>query len=1135
MMSSETAGPLPPGGPRSSSSNLPVPAPRIPAATYRVQFNASFTFRDATALVPYLHHLGISDLYASPILTARSTSTHGYDICDPTQINPTLGTPEDFDALVTALREHRMGLLLDTVPNHMGIGETCNAWWMDVLENGPGSVYARFFDIDWHPAKPELANRILLPILEDQYGIVLEAGKLQLRYRDGAFYIAYYESRLPVSPQTYPMILEPCLERLRELIREDEALPADGPATTAALPASEPVPALPSNEYVLEMQSILTALSHLPPRTETDSAHITERMRETEVIKRRLAALYHASPEMQVAVQNILQVFNQASPGDPHSVDLLDRLLESQVHRVAYWRVAGEEINYRRFFDINDLAAVRVELPEVFQATHQLTLRLLQNDQVTGLRIDHPDGLWDPTTYFRRLQDSYIAARQEQEPAQAAEAAGAEGSGGPISVGLGLADHQPLVAGELPLYIVAEKILTEREPLPEEWAVYGTTGYDFLASVNNLFVQRANGPAFDRIYSQFVGRQIDLPNLVLASKLSIMRDYLASEINSLSHEFERIGERNRHYRDFTLNGITSALREVIACLPVYRTYINPVTGDVPERDRKFVEMSIRAARRRRPGLARAIFDFIRDTLLLRNMKDFDEADRPALAKFVMRFQQLSGPVMAKGAEDTAFYIYNRLVSLNEVGCNPDQFGIALADFHRSNSRRAQRWPHSMLATSTHDSKRSEDVRARIDVLSEIPDAWRTALARWGRLNKSKKVMLDGAQAPDRNDECLLYQTLIGAWPLAQAYFDGHGHEDGEIHRPSPEIPASQPSDRAASRRRNGSHKAPAYGESTGLHVGGVGAARADDPVRGDSERTENTGLHSWPALLLQPEDEEFRQFRERIQAYMQKASREAKVHTSWINPDPDYDAALQAFVEHLLLPSRNNIFLREAGALAAHVAYYGQFNSLSQLLLKFTAPGVPDIYQGNEVWDFSLVDPDNRRPVDYERRRAQLEALSEQIRQAEEDGGKEALPELAEEILAHAQDGRIKLYVTQRTLDYRQEHHALFRDGAYLPLEVTGSKGDCACVFARRVGAEQVLIVAPRLVVGLTNDIRRPPMGREAWADSWLPLPEEPPGSTYRNLFTAEMLRVGDRDGRPGLPLASVLGHFPVALLERTA
>ncbi|HEY8477905.1 MAG TPA: malto-oligosyltrehalose synthase, partial [Chloroflexota bacterium] len=892
---------------------------RIPSATYRLQLNAGFTFQDAEAIVPYLDDLGVTDCYLSPILKARPGSGHGYDICDHGEINPELGGSEALDRLASTLRARGMGIVLDTVPNHMAITDVGNAWWMDVLENGPGSTYAPYFDIDWRPATPELENKVLLPFLEDQYGNVLENGTLRVAYEDGAFFLYYHEMRLPLAPGTYTALLGHQLESLLARLGDD-------------------------HEHVQELQSILTALSYLPDRTETAPERVAERNREKEVIKRRIAALYNASPEIRAAIDAAVHAFN-GTVGDPESFHLLDALLDQQAYRLAFWRVATDEINYRRFFDISHLAAIRVEVPEVFRDTHDLILRLVAEGKVTGLRIDHPDGLWKPASYFRQLQEAYLVKRVFDRLAPV-EANGERPLESvlqhPVATWLASRSQPPGASRpSWPLYVVAEKILCEGEPLPEDWAIYGTTGYDFLNDLNGLFVDSRNRGAFDEIYSRFVGVRYNYRNLVNSAKKMIMLVSLASEVNALSHQLERIVKRNRRYRDFTLNSLTFALREVIACLPVYRTYIDGDARVVPERDQAYIAAAVAEAKKRNPRTAEAIFDFIGETLLLRNLDQFRPEDRRPIVEFVMKFQQVTGPVMAKGVEDTAFYVYNRLVSLNEVGGNPEQFGLSPAAFHQQSLQRQRRWPHSLLATSTHDTKRSEDVRARINALSEMPEEWQAALDRWADTNAAKKVVVDGEMAPDRNDEYLLYQTLLGVWP-------------------------SEP---------------------------------------------------------LTPE--EFACFRQRIADYMHKATKEAKVHTSWVNPNEAYDAAVRSFVFNILPDDPQDAFLQDFLAVQRRVAFFGRLNSLAQVTLKLTAPGVPDLYQGTELWDFSLVDPDNRRPVDFERRRLLLGQIRERV---ERDGD---LTRLVRELLEHAHDGRIKLYVTHRLLRYRRDRRDLFSKGEY--------------------------------------------------------------------------------------------------------
>ncbi|MBI4318460.1 MAG: malto-oligosyltrehalose synthase [Chloroflexi bacterium] len=986
---------------------------RVPSAIYRLQFSPGFTFRDARFLVPYLHELGISDCYASPLLKPCSGSSHGYDICDHSRFNPALGGPDDFEAFSAELRERNMGLVLDVVPNHMGIGDTSNIWWMDVLENGPSSVYSCYFDIDWRPVKAELHNKVLLPTLDDQYGRVLESGKFRLAHEDGAFFIHYHNVKLPVAPRTYSRILTHQLGTLVQALGEE-------------------------NEHVRELRSILTALSYLPLQTESDPERIAERNREKEVIKARIAAVYRASAYVRAAIDMAVQSFN-GTVGDARSFDLLDKLIDEQAYRPAFWRVAAEEINYRRFFDINELAAIHMELPEVFEASHRLVLRLLTEGKATGLRIDHPDGLWNPRLYFHLLQESYLLHKlqdrlgQEYSRNELEEATSAwfqQSTGDNRSSAL-----------HWPLYVVVEKILSSGELLAEDWPVCGTTGYDFLNAVNGLFVDTRNGKAFDSIYGRFVGEEVSFSSLTNSTKKMIMLVSMVSEINALGHQLERIAEKNRLYRDFTLNSLTFAIREVIAALPVYRTY---VTGPdcVRREDRISIEVAVAEAKKRNPRTAEAIFDFVRDSLLLRNLNDFSEEDQHALIDLVMKFQQITGSVMAKGVEDTSFYVYNRLVSLNEVGGHPERFGIPVPAFHKQNVERQRRWPQSLLATSTHDTKRSEDVRARINVLSEMPDEWRAALLRWSRINDPKKVVVDDELAPDRNDEYLLYQTLLGTWP------------DGP------------------------------------LSLG------------------------------------EFARFRERIAAYMHKATKEAKVHTSWVNPNEAYDTAVQDFVHRLLKCEKDDPFVDDLVSFQRRVAYFGWYNALAQTLLKLTSPGVPDIYQGTELWDYGLVDPDNRRPVDYERRRSLLAELRERI----DRGG---LVQLAGELLDSGHDGRIKLYLMYRTLNFRRAHEQLFSAGDYLPLDARGERRRHVCSFVRTRGEEATLIVVPRLVVSLMEGKERPPLGSQVWGDTRLVLPSDKIGQEYRDILTEEDLVVDELRGTPSLPLSLVCAHFPLALLER--
>jgi (1->4)-alpha-D-glucan 1-alpha-D-glucosylmutase len=990
---------------------------RFPVATYRLQLHSGFKFRDAQAVVPYLHDLGITDCYASPYLKARPGSKHGYDIQDHRQLNPEIGTEEEYNEWTSALRDRDMGQILDMVPNHMGIAGNENVWWNNVLENGPASPYATYFDIDWFSYDPKLHNRLLLPLLGDPYGTVLESQQLSLRFENGAFNVYYYDHRFPISPCSYGRVLGHRLEELEQILGSQA-------------------------EPFIEYQSIRTSITHLPSCAERNPVKMEERQREKEVIKRRLATLTETSPAVQQFVTQNVSIFNGVL-GSPESFALLDDLLNNQAYRLSWWRVAGDEINYRRFFDVNELAALNMERLEVFKATHELILQMLRERKITGLRIDHPDGLYDPQQYLQRLQRYYLMERvqaaAERDPEHPAideaqlESAVREALERSEAIGSPLAQ---------PLYVVVEKILGKDEQIPEDWPVHGTTGYDYLNLLNGLFVDAGNLTPMTRIYQRWTGSREPFRDVVHDKKFLILQVSLSGELHMLGHQLDRLSEMHRWSRDFTLHSLRHALRGIIASFPVYRSYIS--SRGIPKRDIYYMVAATMRARRKHPILNAALFDFVRDMLSLKHFETASEEQRAEQLRFVGKFQQVTAPVMAKGLEDTTFYVYNRLLSLNEVGGNPEQFGVSVSTFHAVNEARQARWPHALLATSTHDTKRSEDVRARLNVLSELPREWQKGLTRWSALNRRHRVMSDEeeAVAPDRNEEYLIYQTLVGAWPL--------------------------------------------------------------EPYT----------------------NEEFGEFVERIQAYVQKAIHEAKVHTSWTNPNPAHDEAVREFVARVLDERNNRRFLADFRTFQRRISRYGLFNSLAQTLLKITCPGVPDIYQGTEIWDFSLVDPDNRRPVDYGRRRLLLAELRDRLA---DNGTTQAA--LARQLTEQVTDGRIKLYLTYQGLQCRREHPELFSTGEYLPAEAAGVRGDHVCGFVRRSGNVCAVVVAPRLIAGLLRDSEMPPLATQVWEDTQLLLPESVQYGHYRNVFTRQVLRPAERNGSMGLPLSEVLVDFPVALL----
>jgi len=925
---------------------------RIPQATYRIQFTPDFGFRQAEAIIGYLADLGISDLYASPVFKARQGSEHGYDLVDPTRLNPELGSFADFESLSAKIRERSMGWLQDIVPNHMAF-DAQNPYLADIFENGPSSRYYEFFDIDWEHYYEAIQGKVLAPFLGRFYGHALEAGELRLAYAEDGFAVSYYDLNFPLKIESYLTLLTTRVAALRRELGEEQP------------------------DYI-QFLGILYVLQTL-----NSEAGSGERPSQVKFIKQNLWTLYKKNPVIRQAIDAAVEACN-GRPGEPESFNFLEVLLAEQWFRLAFWKVASEEINYRRFFSINDLISVKVEEQEVFAQSHALIFDMLEKGHFTGLRIDHIDGLYDPAVYLQRLR------RQAPQT-----------------------------------YLVAEKILGEEEPLPP-WPIQGTTGYDFMNAVNGVFCQTTAEKIFTARYRNFTGMKEDCAELVYAKKKLIIERYLFGDVNNLAHLLKNIASRHRYGSDITMDSLKQALIEVLALFPVYRSYIDAAA--IRDEDRRYIETAIDQARERNPGHINEL-DFI-GRILLGQLEEFlPEESRAQWLHFSMRFQQVSGPLMAKGFEDTFLYVYNRLLSLNEVGGHPEHFGLPLDRFHAFNRDRRKFWPQTMNATASHDTKRGEDVRARLNVLSEIPQEWGQQVRSWSRLNRGRKITLKRRKVPDKNDEYFLYQTLIGALPFAK---------------------------------------------------------------------------------------EEHSEFVDRLKKYLIKAVREAKVHTAWLKPDDGYEEAFLQFAEKLLSPGRGNAFLPEFLPFQRRVAHFGMLNSLAQTLLKITAPGIPDFYQGTEFWDLSLVDPDNRRPVDYAARQTTLQ----QIIQREETD----LAALIRDLLADMPGGRVKLFLIHRSLTARNRHPDLFEAGDYLPLPVSGPAAEHVIAFARRSAERTAVTVVPRLLAGWLDEGALP-LGPEVWADTKLGIPPSP-GSGWQDAITGD-----SHPDQKVIDLGRLLKTFPVALL----
>ena len=926
---------------------------RTPRATYRLQMQEKFNFNQLADIVPYLDELGISDVYTSPIFRASPGSTHGYDVCDHNEINPELGGMDGLMKVHALLKERDLGLLVDFVPNHMGIEGPYNWRWIDVLENGHESRFASFFDIQWNPRHAWWQDRILVPTLHDFYGRVLEEGAIQLKYMESGFWVCYKTLRFPLRPESYGAILE----RLGWFKN-------------------------PGSEVAQKLEHLALQFRSLPKAAASESAEAAQqRNRERDALRGELGQ-FIATEKIEDDLQQVLAALN-GKVGQPASFDTLHQILEEQNYRLAFWKSGTHEINYRRFFAVDSLVGLHMELPEVFDDTHQLLKFLLEKGVFTGVRLDHIDGLWDPVDYLQRL--SRIGQR-----------------------------------GEDPVYLLVEKILTENETLPAEWAIHGTTGYEFAGSMINLLIDANSEIAFTRIYQDFAGTSLDPYEQACQLKLFVMEELFPNAIDNLAIDLESQVKTDRHWRDWTINDLRLAISRIIACLSVYRTY-RRASQKMSLSDIAVVERAVAATLLRNQSSDPASFRFLQSLWI----GAYPDASAPPAMKawadgWVSKLQQYTGAIMAKSIEDTFYYRYVRFFGANEVGHHPAEFGRPLSAFHEANLARLQAWPACMLSTSTHDTKVAEDVRTRLIALSEIPEAWSGALQLWSGFNRRHKTEVDARFAPDANEEYLLYQILLGAWPF----------EENQV-----------------------------------------------DDV-----------------------------FRDRIKNYMRKALSESKSNTNWASPNEAWLKACDDFIDAILRRDRAPEFWSNFVPFAEDLAWRGMNLSLVQVALKATVPGVPDFYQGTELWDFSLVDPDNRRPVDYALRR---DLLSSPDKSSPAD------------LLASWQDGRIKLHVIRALLHHRREFPALFTRGTYVPISITGAHADRLVAFLRQDGEEQLLVVALRhLGAQGSRELR------EICGDATLDLPTQP--ASWSDLLSRR--QVAGRSKQ--IPAASLLDGLPVAVFR---
>jgi len=948
-----------------------VPAPHPPVATYRLQLSRDVTLLRARELIAYLKGLGISHVYLSPLLAARAGSTHGYDVVDHARLNPDYGTEEDLGSFAAALAEADMGLIVDLVPNHMCIADASNARWNDVLENGQAAASTEFFDIDWGPPKAELAGKVLLPVLGEQFGRELERGAVKVAFDGGTFSLGYGERRFPLAPPSWRLVLEPVWHRVRSRAGDD-------------------------HPDAVELESILRSLANWPAGRTGARA----RRHERDAIVRRIESLTE-SPVVRADFDAVVASVNGVV-GEPKSFDRLEALVSDQHYRLAHWRVAAHEINYRRFFDVNDLAAIRVEDDEVFRAVHELPFRWVEKGWVSGFRIDHVDGLLEPARYLAHVRERV---------------------GGP------------------PFYLVVEKILASGESLPEGWMTDGTTGYEHLAAVSAALVDQDGGSRLRALWRELAGGDLSFRDVVYESKRLVLDTAMVAELTVLAKRLDAVSEQHRYSRDFTFESLRDALREVIAAFPAYRTYITRGAAFASERDARVIALATAEAARRNPVINRSVFDFLEEVLLSRDAEGVDAEQRQARRELTLRFQQLTGPVTAKGVEDTAFYRFYPLASLAEVGGDPDRLGASVDELHVINRLRAQASPRGLSASATHDTKRGEDTRARLHALSEIPDEWRAAVVRWREMNAAHRAHAGSAEVPDPATDYFIYQSLVAGWPAGE-------------WRTEPAFPA-------------------------------------------------------------------------RFKAYIHKANAEAKLHTSWINPNEPYEKAMDEYLDAILDETRSGAFLADVEGTVATIRRAGFLTSLTQVVLKVACPGVPDVYQGTESWDLSYADPDNRRPVDFGRCAAALARVREDLARVPAAAA-------AATYLSELESGVIKTFVLARALATRRSRRAAFEGPRYEGCAAHGHRSRHVVAFSRGEMGARVFAVAGRFFAGLVRNGVDGALG-SAWGGDGVLIGEALPNARYREALTDREIPLGRVNGGVGFALADLFRCLPVALIEELA